>query len=466
MKLFGFEITRKRAPQNLQNVNYYNGYGPWFGPVLESFSGAWQMNVTVAPTQTLLSFPPVFCAITGIASDIAKIRIKLSRNVEGIWTEITENQPWLPLLRNPNRYQDHVKFFQSWMLSKLLYGNTYALKQRDQRGVVDALFVLHPQCVKPLVSDDGAVYYEIDQDYLSQVDERVIVPQSEMIHDRFNCLWHPLIGVSPLYAAGMAGTLGNAIQSNSATFFANQAMPGGVLTAPGNIADETAARLKAAFESKFSGANRGRLFVAGDGLTFEPFTMQMDHAQTVEQLKQAREDVACVFHYPLWKMGGPMPPYTKPDLAQTSYYTDCLQSHIVDIEKCLDNGLELPLGMGTEFDLDELMRMDINALYESNNTAKNWMKLDEKRFRANLPPLPVGGDTVYLQEQDHSVEAISERDESDNPFGTAKAAPTALEPAKEPAQLNPAPEPRSIEFTEEEMRALYEAEMRRDLIHA
>jgi phage portal protein BeeE len=31
----------------------------------------------------------------------------------------------------------------------------------------------------------------------------VIVPAREIIHDRFNCLFHPLVGISPLYAAAL-----------------------------------------------------------------------------------------------------------------------------------------------------------------------------------------------------------------------------------------------------------------------
>ena len=43
----------------------------------------------------------------------------------------------------------------------MLHGNTYVLKQRDERGVVVALYVLDPSKVKPLVTPDGAVYYEL-----------------------------------------------------------------------------------------------------------------------------------------------------------------------------------------------------------------------------------------------------------------------------------------------------------------
>jgi phage portal protein BeeE len=40
------------------------------------------------------------------------------------------------VLRKPNRFQTRIQFLESWALSKLSRGNTYVLKQRDNRNVV------------------------------------------------------------------------------------------------------------------------------------------------------------------------------------------------------------------------------------------------------------------------------------------------------------------------------------------
>lgn len=42
-----------------------------------------------------------------------------------------------------------------------MHGNTYVLKARDARGVVNALYVLDPCRVEPLISESGAVYYRL-----------------------------------------------------------------------------------------------------------------------------------------------------------------------------------------------------------------------------------------------------------------------------------------------------------------
>ncbi len=176
------------------------------------------------------------------------------------------------------------------------------------------------------------------------------------------------LDVSPLGACALAGTMGNKIMDSSTGFFGNRSMPGGILTAPGAISDETAARLKAAFEANFSGANAGRLAVLGDGLKFEPMMMTAEAAQLAEQLKWTVDDIARAFHYPAFKLGGPLPPYAgNVEALITAYYTDCLQILIESLELLLDEGLSLPSDMGTELDLDNLMRMDTTALFEANS---------------------------------------------------------------------------------------------------
>src|SRR5690606_20504727 len=117
----------------------------------------------------------------------------------------TTPSPLAGPLRKPNRYQNRIQFFEWWITSKLLRGNTYVLKERDGRGVVQRLHLLDPSRVQVLVATDGSVFYQISQDDLAGVPEAsVAVPASEIIHDRMNCLFHPLVGVSPIFASGIA----------------------------------------------------------------------------------------------------------------------------------------------------------------------------------------------------------------------------------------------------------------------
>lgn len=405
--------------------------GGWLGVVREAFAGAWQKNVEVEQ-DTVLAFSAVFACITLIASDIAKLRLKLVRLTDdGVWEEAT-SPSFSPVIKRPNHYQNRIQFYETWVLSKLTSGNTYVLKIRDGRGVVIKMFVLDPRRVVPLVGDDGSVFYRLMADNLSTLEEGLTVPASEIIHDRMNCLFHPLVGISPIFACGLAAMQGNAIQNNSARFFQNGSKPGGVLTAPGAIGEDTAKRLKEHWDANFSGDNAGKVAVLGDGLKYESMALSAADSQLIEQLRWSAETVCSAFHVPGYKVGvGSAPTNANAEVSNQAYYSDCLQSLIEAAELCLDEGLELPTPYGTEFDLDGLLRMDTPTLFKANNDAVGggWMKPNEARRRAGLAPVE-GGDSPMIQQQNYSLAAIARRDAQADPFGKTPPAATALPPPK------------------------------------
>lgn len=409
--------------------------GGWFNIIREPWGEAWQANVSIDAPRDILAFSAVFACITVIASDVAKLRIKLVIEDEDGISEEPKQSPYLAVLRKPNGYQTRIKFIEQWIVSKLLTGNCYALKKRDARGMVRALYMLDPQRVTPLITRGGEVYYKLSADNLSETGE-VSVPATEIIHDMMVSLWHPLVGVSPIYACGLSATHGRKIQHNATKFFDNMSRPSGVLSAPATIPDETARRLKTYWEENYTGGNIGRLAVLGDGLKYEAMTIPAVEAQLIEQLRWTVEDVARCFHMPLYKIGGPMPPQTSIEVMQQTYYNDCLQSLIESAEANLDLGLSLPSNYYTEFDLDGLMRMDTAARYEATGKAikDGWLSPNEARKKENMKPVE-GGESPMIQQQNYSLAALKKRDSKADPFATAVPARSATD-AAEPAAAN------------------------------
>jgi HK97 family phage portal protein len=348
----------------------------------------------------------------------------------GIWNEV-ESAAFSPVLRKPNRYQTRIQFLSQWIVSKLLYGNTYILKERDQRGVVVAMYVLDPKLVVPLVAEDGSVFYELKQDYLSGLSKPITVPADEIIHDRMMTPWHPLIGVSPIFASGSSATHGIRIQAMSAKFFENMSRPSGMLTAPGSISNDTASRLKAEFEARFSGQSIGGTFVGSDGLKYEAFTMPFVDAQLIEQLRWTVEDVARTFHVPLHKLGMGQPTLNNIGALNQDYYTQTLQKLIEDVELLLDEGLGLinvkDHTYGTELDLDGLLRMDPLSRMETwaKGVGAAVFSPNEARLKENLAPAD-GGDSPMIQQQNYSLAALARRDAKADPFAATPAAAPAL----------------------------------------
>jgi len=429
MRIFGLSITRADATKALPtNLRPPNNRGGWWPIIREPYAGAWQQNVEWT-TDEVLAFPAVFRCISLISNDIAKMALMLVKWADGIWTE-TESPSFSPVLAKPNAYQTRIQFYQSWVISKLVNGNAYILKERDQRGVVVALYVLDPWRVRPMISDDGSVFYQLAVDTLSGLEKSVTVPAREIIHDRWNTLYHPLVGVSPIFACGLAAMQGLKIMQNSATFFANGSQPGGILTAPGAISDETAGRLKTHWDANYTGTNVGRVAVLGDGLKYESMALSATDSQLIEQLRWTGEVVCSTFGVPAYMAGiGPMPAYNNIEALSQQYYSQCLQILIESIELCLGEGLALPKPYGARFSIDDLLRMDTATMVkaEADAVGAGIKSPNESRLRLNLPPVK-GGGTPYLQQQNYSLAALDERDSND---------PFALPPA--PAPQVPAP---------------------------
>lgn len=431
LQIFGRKVELSTKALSLAPLS--SGGGGWFpwGIIRESFTGAWQQNVVLRADQVLTN-PTLFAVVTLIAADVAKLCLRLVEEVEDeVWTPI-ESPAFSPVLRRPNHFQHITEFVEQWMLSKLTQGNTYVLLQRDQRQVVRAMYVLDPSRVTPLVATTGDVYYQLRRDDMSgQTAETVTVPASEIIHDRMPCLFHPLIGVTPIYACGAAALQGITIANSSSKFFSNGAQPGGVLIAPKGIKPEQAAELKAQWESEFSGDNYGKIAVLGGELVYNPIGMSNAvDSELIKQMNWTDERICSTYHVPPYMVGvGPPPPYANVEPLLQSYYSQCIQAHLNKFEKCLDHGLGVDEKIdakqyGVEFDIDDLIWMDTATRVSSakDSIGSGGMSPNEARKKYfGLGPIS-GGESVYMQQQNYSLEALAKRD-ADDPF--AKPAPVA-----------------------------------------
>lgn len=432
MKFLGYEITRAKAVPVAQTLSQVGGRG-WY-TIFESFPGAWQRNIEVNMTE-VTSHSAVFACMTLIAADVSKLGAPEFKRLNGKIWEPSSSPAYDPVLREPNQFQTPNQFWEHWVLSKLWKGNTYALKGRDDRKVVRRLWVLDPCRVTPLVSESGDVWYQIMQDNISGVrSEGLVLPQSEIIHDRMNPLFHPLVGISPLYAAGLAAQMGLHITQEGAIFFKNRRIPGGILTSPHTITDETADRLQREWV-RGDTENIGRTRVLGDGLEFKTTTATASDSQMLELAKATAEWVCSVFHVPPYKIGIGAPLASNVQSLNLEYYSQAIQKQLEDIEACLVRGLEMKAGTKVEFDIEGLLRMDTVSLVQSIRDAvgAGVMSPDEGRAKLGLSPV-AGGSSPYLQQQNYSLAALAKRDAQDDPFKAntpTPPAPTEPEPTED-----------------------------------
>src|SRR5690606_19860350 len=236
---------------------------------------------------------------------------------------------------------------EHWLLTKLIHGNAYILKRRDARGVVVAMYALDPERVMPMVSDSGNVFYQLRSDSLNTLPdgypaEQLIVPANEIIHDRCMTVHHPLVGVPPMAAAHWPALKNMKIMRSATEFFANNAQPGGILTAPAGMSEDDAKSVQDYWAENFQGPNAGTVAIIGADMKFTPFAMKSIDSQMVEQMRYSDEQICQPFGIPPFKVGiGTIPSGLGVDGLNQLYYSDALQPHIEHMETLLDAGLNI-----------------------------------------------------------------------------------------------------------------------------
>lgn len=466
MKIFGLNITREGAQKALQNIG--SDFRDGWRRILEPFSGAWQRNVE-EKRGDLLTYPTLYACISRIASDIGKLPFTLQKRRESGVSEETANPAYSPVLKKPNKFQTQGQFREYWMIAKLTHGNTYALKRRDYRKVVVDLYILDSCRVMPMVSDAGEVFYQLYTDALNTLPEGypadgLIVPASEIIHDRCMTLHHPLIGVPPLAAAHWPALKNMKIMRSATEFFANNAQPGGILTAPAGMSEKDAEDIKAYWSTNFSGSNAGKVAIIGADMTFTPFAMKSIDSQMVEQMRYSDEQICQPFGVPPFKVGiGTIPSGLGVDGVNQMYYQDALQTHIEHMEALLNEGLNISMPLSVELDLAPLLRMDESkrAEVESKLVGGKIKTPDEARMRFNLAPTG-GGNTLWGQNQDYPLGMLADRKEWDQSMQPAAPTPAPVQdpvpaaevPAADKAMIE---EARAIVATQKAIDAMRKA---------
>ena len=416
-------FTGKKSASTAQPVN---GGDVWH-TIHDPFTGAWQRNEEIEVSKNdQMRHHAVFACVSLITRDIGKLKIKTKRKVEGVSQVCTSCIN--PLLATPNDFQNWQQFAEAWATSKATSGNTYVWKVRNIYGEVWKLQILNPERTKPLVDPNGNVFYQVRKDRLFDLDEDVVLPASEIIHDRFNCFYHPLVGLSPITACALSASQGISIQRNAQAFFANASRPSGILVAPGAITEQTSNELKENWQKNYSGKGNGGTAVMGDGMNYVPISVAANDAQLVEQLKMSGEIVCTAFSVPAFKVGLAPLPSGKVSDHNDIYYSDCLQHYIESIETLLNQHLDLEGGVEVEFDLKALLRMDSNSQMSFLKEGIGAAILSPNEARAELGYAAVsGGESPMIQQQNFSLAAIAKRDSSADPFAKTPA-PTNEEP--------------------------------------
>jgi HK97 family phage portal protein len=351
-----------------------------------------------------ITYSAVFAAIDRISSDIAKIPL-LHWKVTGEGTRrLIGRSAVADVWNRPNPHQTYFHLMKAIVTSQLYRGNAYVFCNLNNRNQVSKMYCLSPDRVWPYVVE-GEVFYRVARDPLvPELSIDQMVPARFMMHHRMETLQHPLMGVSPLIAAGATVAGGQGIQGHTSTFFGNMARPSGYLTTAGKLDRQRAEDIKKRWTDSYAGPGQaGRTAVLEQGLEYKQLTMTATDAQLIEQLRWTIEDIARVFQIPAFMIGDMTRMMAKSADSLTGiYHASCLGAHFSALENLINAFFELDR-------TQEYLAFDLNALFRTDfdMRVQGWAKAvqgglaspNEGREGAfGFNPVP-GGEDVFMQQQ-------------------------------------------------------------------
>ena len=164
MKIFGLTIARRRSRESRRiRLSHTLAVAADGGAFWSRLPGAWQRNIECDPTGTGPSvFRASMPASPGSPMTSPRCRSTLcvrTRTGYGRQSRRHRHSGRYSGSRTATRTESNSS--STWLLSKLITGNAYALKVRDARGIVTELYVLDPRRVTVRYTAAGEIFYSL-----------------------------------------------------------------------------------------------------------------------------------------------------------------------------------------------------------------------------------------------------------------------------------------------------------------
>ncbi|AZF90291.1 MAG: portal protein [Phage 5P_3] len=349
----------------------------------------------VSPS-TALTYSAVFACVRILAESIASLPLILYERLERGKQRADSHRLYGLLHDAPNPEMTRAEFWEAMVGHNATWGNAYAEIEYDSGGRVIGLWPLRPDYMT-VSRVSGVLWY----DYTVN-SQTYRLPAYRVLHLR-GLGGEGIMGYSPIYMAREAIGLGLATEKYGATFFGNDARPGGILRHPGQLKPATAEKLRTSWNAAHSGLDYAhRVAVLEEGIEWQAIGLPNEDAQFLETRKFQVTEIARWFR---------IPPHMLADLDRATFSNiehqslefviHTLRPWLVRIEQRLNLSLLSEVDRKRYFCehlVDGLLRGDIASRYAAYATGRQngWLSADDIRELENMNPLPDGQGEIYL----------------------------------------------------------------------
>jgi HK97 family phage portal protein len=344
--------------------------------------------------ETALRSTVVLACVRVLSSSVAGLPLHLYRRTADGGKEIARDNPLYRLLHDrPNSWQTSYEWREQLMLHLLTHGQAFV--EISGAGPSTELIALHPSRMKVERLPTGRLRYTYREDGGSST----VYAQDAIMHLR----WLSDDGVNgmvPVEIARDAIGLARACEIHGASFFANGARPGIVLTTDQVLSPEAAENTRSQWERAHRGPDKAqRTAVLQGGLKISEVGGNNQESQFLESRRFQVEEICRVYG---------VPPHLVGDLSRSSfsnieqqsldYVQNGLMPFLRRIESAIARDLVTDDSLFAEFDVRGALRADAAGRASYYNAMWNLgvLSVNEIRAAENLNPVE-GGDTRFVQ---------------------------------------------------------------------
>ena len=313
---------------------------------------------------TAMQTAAVYACVRVIAEAVASLPLHVYR-YEDTGTILSPGHHLYNLLHNaPNPEMTSFTLRETLMSHLLIWGNAYAQILRDNAGRVTALYPLLPNKMDVWRSDSGEIYYtywkDMDEAGSRNESSAIILRKDQVLHIP-GLSFNGLVGYSPIALAKNAVGMAIATESYGAGFFANGAVPGGIVSSEKKSVDVD--KIRRAWEALFKGSqNGGRIAVLEEGLKYQQIAIPPEQSQFLETRKFQINEIARIFRVPPHMIGDlDKSSFSNIEQQSLEFVKYCVNPWIVRWEQAICQSLILPSEKARyfiKFNLDGLLRGD------------------------------------------------------------------------------------------------------------
>ena len=242
-----------------------------------------------------LNITALYAGIRLIAENVAALPKVIKKHTPNGWVD-SPNHPVFRLIdHRPNPYTNKFDFWNCILTWLNGWGNAYAIIKWGPGGVPEALYQVHPSCVRVTVSDQGHKWYRV-----SVSDSRFtwlngLYPDWQMLHFMLVTL-DGIVGENPVVRNAMALGKSVATEKFASEFYEKGGQVKGVMETDGHLGDDE----YNAFMKHFG--NVGQNFdspLLEYGIKYKQLSIDPVAAQLIQSETFSIQDIARILNLPV-----------------------------------------------------------------------------------------------------------------------------------------------------------------------